>query len=69
MDNEISELLEFKAYAYELKESNALELKKLLNSIPDDKLMNVVVCDKDGDELNDVMFSVVGKDYQKAIVF
>lgn len=67
--NKVNEVLNFAAHSYQLKESNALELKQLLNAIPDGKLENVVICDKDGDKLEDVMFSLVGKDYQRAIVF
>lgn len=67
--NKVNEILDFAAHSYELKESNALELKQLLTAIPDDKLENIVICDKDGNKLEDVMFSLVGKDYQKAMVF
>lgn len=67
--NKVNEVLDFAAHSYELKESNALELKQLLTAIPDDKLENIVICDKDGNKLEDVMFSLVGKDYQKAMVF
>ncbi|MFW3538005.1 hypothetical protein [Vagococcus fluvialis] len=67
--NKVNEVLDFAGRSYELKESNALELKQLLNAIPDEKLKDVVVCDTGGDRLDDVFFSVVGESFQKAIVF
>lgn len=67
--NKVNEVLDFAGRSYELKESNALELKQLLNAIPDGKLKDVVVCDTGGDRLDDVFFSVVGESFQKAIVF
>lgn len=69
MDEEIVNLLDFKARRYELKESNALELKQLLNAIPDEKLKDVVICDTAGDKLDDVFFSVIGDNFQNAIIF
>lgn len=69
MDEEIAELLDFRARSYKLKESNALELKQLLNAIPDEKLKDVVVCDTSGDKLDDVFFSTIGENFQKAIIF
>ncbi|MFI3685185.1 hypothetical protein VBH15_09505 [Vagococcus fluvialis] len=69
MDEEIAELLDFRARSYKLKESNALELKQLLNAIPDEKLKDVVVCDTGGNKLDDVFFSTIGENFQKAIIF
>lgn len=69
MDEEIANLLDFKARSYELKESNALELKQLLNAIPDEKLKDVAICDTAGDKLDDVFFSVIGDNFQNAIIF
>lgn len=68
-EDKVKKLLEFRAYKFELENYSALELKQLLNSIPDERLIDVMICDKDGYKLDDVMFSVVGKDYQKVIVF
>lgn len=69
MSKKISELLDFTAHSYKLKESSALELKQLLSSIPDDKLKDVVICDTGGDKLDDVFFSMIGDNFQKAIIF
>ena len=64
-----NDLLKFKADSYRFKEPNAYELKKLLESISDDQLKGIMICDEYGSCIDSVMFTKINNQGQKVILF
>lgn len=66
---ELANLLEFTAESFVMDKSVAIELRDLLNSIPDEQLREITICDEYGISVKSIMFTRINETEHKAMLF
>jgi hypothetical protein len=69
MSEELASLLEFKAESFIMEKSSASELRDLLNSIPDEQLREIMICDEYRNAIESIMFTRINETEQKVMLF